>query len=69
MLNNSVQAPVNNKWSTTSAIVKRADGSIENRGIIAFSHRNWLINAIGSPLAYFNGWAWERYYRLKRRFT
>ena len=54
------------KWSTVSAIVTRADGTVENRGIVAFSHRNPIINAIGAPLARFNGWSRERWARFKQ---
>jgi hypothetical protein len=62
------QGPVarpQSKWTTIRARVTRADGSIEDRGIVSFSHKNPLINAVLSPLARFNGWAWERYYRFR----
>lgn len=49
------------------AVVKRADGSIENRGIVSYSHRNPVLNFVGGNLARFNGWLWERYYRSKKR--
>lgn len=55
------------KWSTIHAVVTRADGTVEDRGMISFSHRNPIINAIVSPLSRFNGFARERWYRFKRR--
>lgn len=75
MLNENAAVPVGSnsevphKYQTIRAVVTRADGTVENRGIVSFSHRNPIINLIGAPLARFNGWAWERYYRLKRRFS
>lgn len=38
------------KYSTISAVVTRADGRIENLGIIAFWHRNPLLRAAGNLL-------------------
>lgn len=54
------------KWSTIHAVVTRADGTKEDRGIVAFTHKNFLINVVLSPLARLNGWFWERWYRFKR---
>ena len=65
--NSDVAATPQRKWSTIHAVVTRADGTIEDRGIIAFSHRNPIINAIGAPLARFNGFVRERVARYKRR--
>jgi hypothetical protein len=61
-----VTAAPERKWSTISAVVTRANGTVENRGIVSFSHRNPVINFFGAPLARLNGWFWERYYT--RRF-
>lgn len=57
------------KWMAIHATVIRADGTVEDRGVVSFTHRNPIINMIVSPLARLNGWAWERYYRLKRRLA
>lgn len=55
------------KYSAIRAVVTRADGTVEDRGIIAFSHRNPVINAVLSPLARFNGWIQERASQYHRR--
>lgn len=55
------------KYSTIRAVVTRADGTVEDRGIVSSSHINPVINAIGAPLARFNGFVRERVARFKRR--
>jgi len=36
------------KWTTVRAVVTRADGTVEDRGMISFQHRNPIISAIGN---------------------
>lgn len=55
------------QWSSISAVVIRADGTKENRGIISFSHRNPFINFFVAPASRFNGWLRERWFSHKRR--
>lgn len=62
-----IQAPLRQKSQAIYAVVTRADGTVENRGMIGFSHSNPFINAIGAPLARFNGWLRERVARRNRR--
>lgn len=35
------------KWQTIRAVVTRADGTVEDRGLISFYHSNPIINQIG----------------------
>jgi len=51
------------KWTVISAVVIKADGTRQDRGVISFAHKNPIINFIGAPIARLNGWFWERYYR------
>jgi len=43
----SVRVAGNAKHSTVRAVVTRADGRVEDLGVIAFYHRNPVINAVG----------------------
>lgn len=77
MLTPKISPPVSNqagamaapqrKWTTIRAVMTRADGTVEDRGIVSFSHRNFIINAIGAPLARFNGFVRERLARRRQR--
>jgi hypothetical protein len=49
----SVQSRANTKWQTVRAVVTRADGTIEDLGVISYYHRNPLFR-----------WAW----RVKKFF-
>lgn len=49
------------------AKVIRADGSVGPDRLVCYGHRNVFIHAIAAPLAYFNGWLWERWYNRNRR--
>lgn len=51
-----LQVKGNVKTATLSAVVTRADGTVEDYGAIGFQHRNPVINFIG------NAWI-----RIKRR--
>ena len=51
MLVNTLAKP---KYSSIRAVVTRADGTVENLGLISFKHRNLIIH-----------WAVNAYIRLK----
>lgn len=61
-----VVIPPQRKWTAIHAVVTRADGTVEDRGVVSFTHRNFFINIVLSPLALLNGWFWERYYTWRR---
>ncbi len=43
-----INAPANAKKSSVSAVITRVDGTKVNLGMIAFYHRNPIINFIGN---------------------
>lgn len=49
--------------------VTRANGKEEPERLASYAHRNFFINAIGAPFAYYNGMFWNWYYTRKRRTT
>jgi hypothetical protein len=44
----TVTAELQRKWQTIRAVVTCADGTVEDRGIVAFSHTNPVIHFIGN---------------------
>lgn len=56
-----LNAPVNSKVTSLSAVITRADGRVENLGIIAYHHQNPLINYV------VNRWIKWKEFRRKGR--
>jgi hypothetical protein len=44
----TLSAQPRRRYQSICAVVTRADGTVENRGLISFYHHNWMVNLVGN---------------------